>query len=77
MDSIAHCMVERSSHEQELKMTLKRLNESQKKRLIKIQKVLPAESSSTDTPLEQVQNNDENNVFANERQHSEKNYAEM
>ncbi|GJT88494.1 hypothetical protein Tco_1070211 [Tanacetum coccineum] len=76
MDSIAQCMVERSSHEQELKMTLKRLNESQKKRLIKIQKVLPAESSSTDTPLEQVQNNDENNVFANERQHSEKNSAE-
>ncbi|GJX57144.1 hypothetical protein Tco_0287041 [Tanacetum coccineum] len=33
--------------------------------------VLPAESSSTDTALEQVQNNDENNVFANERQHSE------
>ncbi|GKB44448.1 hypothetical protein Tco_0889390 [Tanacetum coccineum] len=68
IDSIAQCMVERASHEQELKMTLKRLNESQE--------VLPAESSSTDTPLEQVQNNDENNVFANERQHSEKNYAE-
>ncbi|GJX40613.1 hypothetical protein Tco_0255603 [Tanacetum coccineum] len=29
----------------------------------KIQEVLPAESSSTDTPLEQVQNNDENDVF--------------
>ncbi|GJT99765.1 hypothetical protein Tco_1110104 [Tanacetum coccineum] len=68
MDSIAQCMVERASHEQELKMTLKRLNESQE--------VLPAESSSTDTPLEQVQNNDENNVFANERQHSEKNSIE-
>ncbi|GJT62623.1 hypothetical protein Tco_1006156 [Tanacetum coccineum] len=40
------------------------------------EEVLPAESSSTDTPLEQVQNNDENNVFANERQHSEKNAAE-
>ncbi|GJX01608.1 hypothetical protein Tco_0185521 [Tanacetum coccineum] len=116
MDSIAQCMVERASHEQELKMTLKRLNESQvqiqectvqkvqssvtssgdetssgivseeeidKKELeahygfmAKIQEVLPAESSSTDTPLEQVQNNDENNVFANERQHSEKNSAE-
>ncbi|GJT77280.1 hypothetical protein Tco_1044005 [Tanacetum coccineum] len=38
--------------------------------------VLPAESSSTDTPLEQVQNNDEKNVFANERQHSEKHAAE-
>ncbi|GKC07682.1 hypothetical protein Tco_0999292 [Tanacetum coccineum] len=38
--------------------------------MAKIQEVLPAESSSTDTPLEQVQNNDENNVFANERQHS-------
>ncbi|GJS05902.1 hypothetical protein Tco_0362698 [Tanacetum coccineum] len=42
----------------------------------KIQEVLPAESSSTDTPLEQVQNNDEKNVFANERQHSEKHAAE-
>ncbi|GJT30667.1 hypothetical protein Tco_0910942 [Tanacetum coccineum] len=62
MDSIAQCMVERASHEQELKMTLKRLNESQE--------VLPAESSSTDMPLEQVQNNDENNVFANERQYT-------
>ncbi|GJW35497.1 hypothetical protein Tco_0058417 [Tanacetum coccineum] len=29
MDSIAQCMVERASHEQELKMTLKRLIESQ------------------------------------------------
>ncbi|GJT15528.1 hypothetical protein Tco_0168234 [Tanacetum coccineum] len=92
MDSIAQCMVERASHEQELKMTLKRLNEVSgivseeeidKKELeahygfmAKIQEVLPAESSSTDTPLEQVQNNDENNVFANERQHSEKNSAE-
>ncbi|GJR08970.1 hypothetical protein Tco_0791622 [Tanacetum coccineum] len=116
MDSIAQCMVERASHEQELKMTLKKLSERQlqiqqckvqkvqssvtssgdetssgivseeeidKKELeahygfmAKIQEVLPAESSSTDTPLEQVQNNDENNVFANERQHSEKNSAE-
>ncbi|GJX49231.1 hypothetical protein Tco_0276076 [Tanacetum coccineum] len=31
----------------------------------------------TDTPLEQVQNNDEKNVFANERQHSEKHAAEV
>ncbi|GJY46680.1 hypothetical protein Tco_0435743 [Tanacetum coccineum] len=38
--------------------------------------VLPKESSSTDQPLKQVQNNDENNVFANERQHSEKNATE-
>ncbi|GJY57769.1 hypothetical protein Tco_0457661 [Tanacetum coccineum] len=116
MNSIEQCIIERASHEQELKMTLKRLNESQvqiqectvqkvqssvtssgdetssgivseeeidKKELeahygfmAKIQEVLPAESSSTDTPLEQVQNNDENNVFANERQHSEKNSAE-
>ncbi|GKD64125.1 hypothetical protein Tco_1306233 [Tanacetum coccineum] len=36
-----------------------------------IQEVLPAESSSTDTPLEQVRYDDEYNVFANERQHSE------
>ncbi|GJW70794.1 hypothetical protein Tco_0127711 [Tanacetum coccineum] len=36
--------------------------------MAKIQEVLPAESSSTDTPLKQVQNHD---VFANERRHSE------
>ncbi|GJR81752.1 hypothetical protein Tco_0152537 [Tanacetum coccineum] len=96
MDSIAQYMVERASHEQELKITLKRLNERdetssgivldeeiEKKELeahygfmAKIQGVLPAESSSTDTPLKQVQNNDENNVFANERQHSKKNAVE-
>ncbi|GJZ92276.1 hypothetical protein Tco_0664341 [Tanacetum coccineum] len=39
--------------------------------MAKIQEVLPADSSSTDTPLEQVQNDDEYNVFTNERQHSE------
>ncbi|GJW80496.1 ribonuclease H-like domain-containing protein [Tanacetum coccineum] len=33
--------------------------------MAKIQEVSPAESSSTDTPLEQVQNHDENDVFAN------------
>ncbi|GKB46624.1 hypothetical protein Tco_0897377 [Tanacetum coccineum] len=44
--------------------------------MAKIQEVLPEESSSTEQPLEQVQNNDENNVFANERQHSENNIAE-
>ncbi|GJT74296.1 hypothetical protein Tco_1041021 [Tanacetum coccineum] len=111
MNSIEQCIIERASHEQELKMTLKKLSERQlqiqqckvqevqssvtssgdetssrivsdeeieKKELeahygfmAKIQEVLPAESSSTDTPLEQVQNNDEKNVFANERRHSE------
>ncbi|GJV03264.1 hypothetical protein Tco_1336833, partial [Tanacetum coccineum] len=116
MNSIEQCIVERASHEQELKMTLKKLSERQlqiqqckvqevqssvtssgdetssgivsdeeidKQELeahygfmAKIQEVLPAESSSTDTPLEQVQNNDEKNVFANERQHSEKHAAE-
>ncbi|GJS88084.1 retrovirus-related pol polyprotein from transposon TNT 1-94 [Tanacetum coccineum] len=44
--------------------------------MAKIQEVLPEESSSTEQPLEHVQNNDENNVFANERQHSENNTAE-
>ncbi|GKD73926.1 hypothetical protein Tco_1332208 [Tanacetum coccineum] len=37
----------------------------------KIQEVLHEESSSTSQPLEQVQNNDENDVFANVRRHSE------
>ncbi|GKB10937.1 putative ribonuclease H-like domain-containing protein [Tanacetum coccineum] len=116
MNSIEQCIIERASHEQELKMKLKKLSERQlqiqqckvqevqssvtssgdetssgivsdeeieKKKLeahygfmAKIQEVLPAESSSTDTPLEQVQNNDEKNVFANERQHSKKHAAE-
>ncbi|GJX39833.1 retrovirus-related pol polyprotein from transposon TNT 1-94 [Tanacetum coccineum] len=44
--------------------------------MAKIQEVSPEESSSTGQPLEQVQNNDENNVFANERQHSKNNTAE-
>ncbi|GKF56816.1 hypothetical protein Tco_0170353 [Tanacetum coccineum] len=44
--------------------------------MAKIQEVLPEEPSSTEQPLEQVQNNDENNMFANERQHSENNTAE-
>ncbi|GJX49319.1 hypothetical protein Tco_0276164 [Tanacetum coccineum] len=39
--------------------------------MAKIQEVLPEESSSTEQPLEQVQNHDDNNVFANERRHSE------
>ncbi|GJS87041.1 hypothetical protein Tco_0769677 [Tanacetum coccineum] len=112
MNSIEQCIIERASHEQELKMTLKKLSERQcqkisqckvqevqssvtssgdetssrivsdeeieKKKLeahygfmAKIQEVLPAESSSIDTPLEQVQNHDESNVLANERRHSE------
>ncbi|GKD94487.1 hypothetical protein Tco_1374324, partial [Tanacetum coccineum] len=100
MNSIEQCIIERESHEQELKMTLKKLSERQlqiqqckvqevqssvtssgeeieKKNLeahygfmAKIQEVLPAESSSIDTPLEQVQNHDESNVFTNERRHS-------
>ncbi|GJR57299.1 hypothetical protein Tco_1499461 [Tanacetum coccineum] len=44
--------------------------------MAKIQEVLPAESSFTDTLLEQVENNDEKNVFSNERQHSEKHAAD-
>ncbi|GJW48576.1 hypothetical protein Tco_0080222 [Tanacetum coccineum] len=99
MNSIEQCIIERASHEQELKMTLKKLSERQLQIqqckvqevqssvtssgdeahygfMAKIQEVLPAESSSTDTPLEQVQNNEEKNVFANERQHSDKHAAE-
>ncbi|GKD19186.1 hypothetical protein Tco_1208344 [Tanacetum coccineum] len=44
--------------------------------MAKIQEVLPEESSSTEQPLEHVQNNDENNVFTNERQHSTKHAVE-
>ncbi|GJY74484.1 hypothetical protein Tco_0478915 [Tanacetum coccineum] len=49
---------------------------SQRKKMMNVQdkqnkEVSPAESSSTDTPLEQVQNHDENDVFANLRRHSE------
>ncbi|GJY25436.1 hypothetical protein Tco_0400162 [Tanacetum coccineum] len=86
-------MVERASHEQELKMTLKRLNESQVQiQECTVQKVQSSVTSSGDETSSgivseeemirrnwkhiTVQNNDENNVFANERQHSEKNSAE-
>ncbi|GJS22793.1 hypothetical protein Tco_0451425 [Tanacetum coccineum] len=105
---------ERASHEQELKMTLKKLSERQLvadstvqgsckqaeqgvplqaeqadwledtdeeideqeleahySYMAKIQEVSPEESSSTSQPLEQVQNHDENDVFANVRRHSE------
>ncbi|GJR24847.1 hypothetical protein Tco_0973374 [Tanacetum coccineum] len=73
MNSIEQCIIERASHEQELKMTLKKLSERQLQiQQCKVQEeVLPAESSSIDTPLEQVQNHDASNVFANERRHSE------
>ncbi|GJV22666.1 hypothetical protein Tco_1375361, partial [Tanacetum coccineum] len=93
-ESVEHCIIERASHEQELKMTLKKLRDETSSGIVsdektdkqeleahygfmaKIQEVLLAESSSTDTPLEQVQNNDEKNVFANERQHFKKHAAE-
>ncbi|GJU69535.1 hypothetical protein Tco_1255794 [Tanacetum coccineum] len=39
--------------------------------MAKIQEVSPEESNFTGQPLEQVQNHDESNVFANERRHSE------
>ncbi|GJZ67720.1 retrovirus-related pol polyprotein from transposon TNT 1-94 [Tanacetum coccineum] len=39
--------------------------------MAKIQEVSPEESSSTSQPLEQVQNHDENDMFANVRRHSE------
>ncbi|GJV56893.1 hypothetical protein Tco_1457898 [Tanacetum coccineum] len=111
MNSIEQCIIERACHEQELKMTLKKLSERQlqiqkckvqevqssvtssgdetssgivsdeeieKQKLeahysymAKIQEVSPEESSSTSQPLEQVQNHDENDVFANVRRHSE------
>ncbi|GKA34670.1 hypothetical protein Tco_0721099 [Tanacetum coccineum] len=111
MNSIEQCIIERACHEQELKMTLKKLSERQlqiqqckvqevqssvtssgdetssgivsdeeieKKELeahygfmAKIQEVLPAESSSIDKPLEQVQNHNESNVYDNVRRHSE------
>ncbi|GJW88710.1 hypothetical protein Tco_0164050 [Tanacetum coccineum] len=49
MDSIAQCMVERASHEQELKMTLKRLNESQVQiQECTVQKVQSSVTSSGD-----------------------------
>ncbi|GKE96004.1 integrase, catalytic region, zinc finger, CCHC-type containing protein, partial [Tanacetum coccineum] len=44
--------------------------------MAKIQEASPEESSSTGQPLEQVQNNDESNVFANEIQHSKNNDTE-
>ncbi|GJV14516.1 hypothetical protein Tco_1359839 [Tanacetum coccineum] len=62
--------VKKLLHEMDSKSALSVINSNS------LKEVLPAESSSTNTPLEQVQNNDENNVFANERQHSAKHAAE-
>ncbi|GKD94191.1 hypothetical protein Tco_1374028, partial [Tanacetum coccineum] len=106
MNSIEKCIIERASHEQELKMTLKKLSARQLQiQQCKVQEVQSSVTSSGDEtcsrivsdeekhitvswnryktmmkrmclPLEQVQNNDEKNVFANERQHSEKHAAE-
>ncbi|GJW37252.1 hypothetical protein Tco_0060172 [Tanacetum coccineum] len=112
MNSIEQCIIERASHEQELKMTLKKLSvrqlqiqqckvqevqssvtssgdetssgivsdeEIEKKELeahygfmAKIQEVLPAESSSIDTPLEQKDDSnvtpDSSNICNNDNQ---------
>ncbi|GJX81435.1 hypothetical protein Tco_0330916 [Tanacetum coccineum] len=89
MNSIEQCIIERSSHEQELKMTLKKLSERQLQiQQCKVQEVQSSVTSSGDETSsgivldeeidkqELVQNNDEKNVFANERQHSEKHAAE-
>ncbi|GKD29927.1 hypothetical protein Tco_1240705 [Tanacetum coccineum] len=70
--SVIKVQFERASHEQERKMTLKKLSERQLQiQQCKVQEVSPEESSSTSQPLDQVQNHDENNVFANIRRHSE------
>ncbi|GJR44712.1 hypothetical protein Tco_1312815 [Tanacetum coccineum] len=75
MNSIEQCIIERASHEQELKMTLKKLSERQLQiQQCKVQEVQSSVTSSGDETA--VQNNDEKNVFANERQHSEKHAAE-
>ncbi|GJZ58058.1 hypothetical protein Tco_0613552 [Tanacetum coccineum] len=44
--------------------------------MAKMQESYQKNPFSTEQPLEQVHNNNENNVFANERQHSENNTAE-
>ncbi|GJW63286.1 hypothetical protein Tco_0115170 [Tanacetum coccineum] len=55
MNSIKQCIIERASHEQELKMTLKKLSERQLQiqqcKVQEIYEVLPSETSSTNTPL--------------------------
>ncbi|GKF51712.1 hypothetical protein Tco_0148179 [Tanacetum coccineum] len=85
MESVKKSIDERAQHKMEYERRLS-LNSSgivsdeeiEKKELeahysfmAKIQEVSPEESSSTSQPLEQVQNHDENDVFANARRHSE------
>ncbi|GJU22100.1 hypothetical protein Tco_0327242 [Tanacetum coccineum] len=79
MDSIEQCIIERASHEQELKISGDETSsgivsdeEIEKKELeahygfmAKIQEVLPAESSSTHTPLEQCQSEIQNDELVN------------
>ncbi|GJW07410.1 hypothetical protein Tco_1569833 [Tanacetum coccineum] len=73
MNSIEQCIVERASHEQELKMTLKKLSERQLQiQQCKVQEVQSSVTSSGDeTSSGIVQNHDENDVFTNMRRHSE------
>ncbi|GKF38243.1 hypothetical protein Tco_0118304 [Tanacetum coccineum] len=53
MDSIEQCIIERASHEQELKMTLKRLSERQLQiQQCKVQEVQSSITSSGDEEIE-------------------------
>ncbi|GJT73975.1 hypothetical protein Tco_1033261 [Tanacetum coccineum] len=63
MDSIEQCIIERASHEQELKMTS---GDETRSRIVSDER-LEREIGSHIT----VQNHDENDVFANVRRHSE------
>ncbi|GKA10753.1 hypothetical protein Tco_0690186 [Tanacetum coccineum] len=75
MESVKKSIGEEHNINWSMKSRMKRLKRRNWKHITvswqRFMKVLPAESSSIDTPLEQVQNHDESNVFANERRHSE------
>ncbi|GJW06852.1 retrovirus-related pol polyprotein from transposon TNT 1-94 [Tanacetum coccineum] len=59
------------AYHKEKMMMCKQAEQAHYSYMAKIQEVSPEESSSTGQPLEQVQNHDENDVFANVRRHSE------
>ncbi|GJU26942.1 hypothetical protein Tco_1165563 [Tanacetum coccineum] len=55
------------TYHKEKMMMCKQAEHKPKPQGLPLQEVLPEESSSTHQPLEQIQNQDKNNVFANER----------
>ncbi|GKB14826.1 hypothetical protein Tco_0848749 [Tanacetum coccineum] len=77
MNSIEQCIIERASHEQELKMTLKKLSERQLQiqqcKVQEVQSPLQVQEMNQAVGIVSmnIQNHNESNVYDNVRRHSE------